>query len=284
VTTERHQRVKEIFLAVCDRPPKEQAACLAEACGGDTELRSEVEGMLGFDRARPEFLAEPALAPDGARFETGQALGDRYRIVAPLGAGGMGDVYRADDLKLGVSVALKFLPSVLARDEAWLARLHREVRIARDVAHPNVCRVYDIAEAHGEHFITMEYIDGEDLATILARDGALPAPRAIEIGCQLCTGLAAAHDRGVLHRDLKPANIMIDGRGHVRIADFGIATLTDTAERSSGQAAPCPSAATSTPSAWCCTRSSPGSRPSAIRTGRSRIRRRCRGSSQRPRE
>ncbi len=154
-------------------------------------------------------------------------LADRYRIVALIGRGGMGEVYRADDLKLGQPVALKFLPDNVAHDADRLARFHQEVRMARQVAHPNVCRVYDIGEADGQHFLSMEYVDGEDLASLLRRIGRLPADKATELARQLCAGLASAHDRGVLHRDLKPANVLIDGRGRVRIADFGLAGLSE---------------------------------------------------------
>jgi len=135
----------------------------------------------------------------------------------------MGEVYRADDLELNQSVALKFLPERVARNAADLARLRQEVRIARQIAHPNVCRTYDIAEAGGQIFVVMEYVDGEDLASVLRRLGRPTPDKALEITRQLCLGLGAAHENGVLHRDLKPANIMIDGRGRVRITDFGLA-------------------------------------------------------------
>jgi serine/threonine-protein kinase len=160
---------------------------------------------------------------DGARFVPGTVLEERYRIVALAGRGGMGEVYRAEDLKLGQTVALKFLPESLAQDGAALARFHREVRIARQVSHPNVCRVFDIGEADGLQFLSMEYVDGEDLATLLRRIGRLPSDKATEVARQICAGLAAAHDQGLIHRDLKPANVMIDGRGKVRITDFGLA-------------------------------------------------------------
>ena len=135
----------------------------------------------------------------------------------------MGEVYRAEDLKLSQTVALKFLPESIAQDGAAMARFHREVRIARQVSHPNVCRVFDIGQTDGLQFLTMEYVDGEDLATLLRRIGHLPSIKALEIARQLCAGLAAAHEHGVIHRDLKPANVMIDGRGKVRITDFGLA-------------------------------------------------------------
>src|SRR5260370_28358697 len=137
----------------------------------------------------------------------------------------MGEVYRATDLRLGQPVALKSLPEETATDPKTLARFHTEVRIARQVAHPNVCRVYDIGEVEGLSYISMEYVDGEDLHSLLRRIGRLPSDKALEIARKLCAGLAAAHDKGVLHRDLKPANIMIDGRGHVLITDFGLAGI-----------------------------------------------------------
>ena len=137
----------------------------------------------------------------------------------------MGEVYKAEDLKLDHPVALKFLPEMLSLSPAALARFHAEVRIARQVSHPNVCRVYDVGEVDGLNFLTMEFIDGEDLASLLRRIGRLPADKAIEVARQLCAGLAASHDAGVLHRDLKPHNVMIDGRGKARITDFGVAAI-----------------------------------------------------------
>ena len=154
-------------------------------------------------------------------------LNERYRIVALLGRGGMGEVYRAEDLKLGQPVALKFLSPAVERDADRLERLLGEVRTALKVTHPNVCRVHDIGDIDGRMFLTMEYVDGEDLASLLRRIGRLPQDKAHQIARQLCAGLAAAHDSGILHRDLKPANIMIDGRGRVRITDFGLASSAE---------------------------------------------------------
>ncbi len=167
----------------------------------------------------------------GARFEAGTLLAGRYRVVAFLGKGGMGEVYRADDLELAQSVAIKILPARIAADTTVAERVRSEVRLARGITHRNVCRIHDIArlpeEQGGDLFISMEYIDGEDLATLLRRIGKLPQDKSIDVARQLCAALAAAHDQGVIHRDLKPANVMLDGRGQVRLTDFGIAAIDD---------------------------------------------------------
>jgi protein kinase-like protein len=182
-------------------------------------------------RLAPRTAARPA---DGGRFTPGAIIAGRYRLVALLGRGGMGEVYRADDLTLDHPVALKFLPAGphMGAGGAGVVQLHNELRIARQVSHKNVCRLYDLGDADGRRFLTMEYVDGEDLGSLLRRIGRFPQDRAIEIARQLCAGVAAAHERGVVHRDLKPANVMIDGEGHVRITDFGIASAasdTDSA-------------------------------------------------------
>lgn len=182
------------------------------------------------ERSRPPSSAASALGLSHGRQEPtdyapGRLLGGRYRIVGLLGRGGMGQVYRADDLTLGQAVALKFLPESVAEDSSWLKRFREEVRVARQVSHPNVCRVHDIGEAEGRVFLSMELVDGGDLASLLKRVGRLPRERGLEIARQLCAGLAAAHDKGVLHRDLKPANVMIDSEGKVRLTDFGLAGL-----------------------------------------------------------
>jgi hypothetical protein len=181
------------------------------------------------DSAQPTEAAvtsHPSL--DSSRFVPGSVLDKRYRIVGLLGRGGMGEVYRADDMKLGQPVALKFLPEGLERDEQRLSRFLNEVRTARQVTHPNVCRVFDIDEVDGQHYLSMEYVDGEDLSSLLRRIGRLPKDKAMQIARQLCAGVQAAHEQGILHRDLKPANVMIDGRGQVKITDFGLAGLEAT--------------------------------------------------------
>ncbi len=209
-----------------------QGAAFCPVCGMPAASLSQMPTALASEAAtataRP-FSSPPvgrvgsSASVEAGDFAPGAVFAERYRIIGLLGHGGMGDVYRADDLMLGQPVALKFLPAARLTDSAVRARFHAEVRNARQVSHPNVCRVYDLGESQGRPFISMEFVDGEDLASLLRRIGHLPSHKATEIARQLCAGLAAAHDREVLHRDLKPSNIMIDGRGRARITDFGLA-------------------------------------------------------------
>jgi serine/threonine-protein kinase len=174
--------------------------------------------------------AIPLPESSARRFLPGTLFAGRYRIVELLGQGATGEVYRADDLHVGQPVALKFLPAHLADSTVARDRVRNEVRVARQVTHPNVCRVFDIGEADGHTFISMEYVDGEDLRSVLRRLGRPSREKALEIARQLCAGLAAAHEIGVLHRDLKSANVMIDGRGRARITDFGLAAFAHERE------------------------------------------------------
>ena len=171
----------------------------------------------------PTAAYTPGPEPGGPRFAAGELLAGRFRVVTPLGTGGMGEVYRADDLHLGQPVALKFLPAGVANDPDRLARFRKEVAAARRVSHPHVCRVYDLGDHAGQPFLAMEFVDGEDLASVLVRLGRVPAEKGVEIARQLAGALAAVHDQGLVHRDLKPANVMLDGRGRVRLTDFGLA-------------------------------------------------------------
>jgi serine/threonine-protein kinase len=173
-------------------------------------------------RMDSDAVRTPRRAAD-AQFAPGTIVAGRYRIASILGAGGMGEVYRAEDTKLDQTVALKFLPPRLERDPVLLGRLHDEVRLGRQIAHPNVCHLYDIVEWDGAHFVAMEYVDGEDLSRLLRRIGRLTSDKAVDFARGIAAGLAAAHAKGILHRDLKPANIMIDSRGDARIMDFGLA-------------------------------------------------------------
>ncbi len=204
-----------------------KASKFCSACGAalKPEFAPTVLPNAGANVTANSESSRSSGSSDHGRFLPGSKIAGRYRIVSLVGKGGMGEVYRADDLKLGQTVALKFLPRDLAEDPQRLEYFHNEVRLTRQISHPNVCRVYDIGEFDGQQFLSMEYIDGEDLRVLLRRIGRLPHDKGVQIAQQLCAGLAAAHERGVLHRDLKPANIMIDGRGQVRITDFGLARL-----------------------------------------------------------
>jgi hypothetical protein len=241
-----------MFCSTCGAQNSAKAR-FCSACGASLDLDGEAT-ILGDDRAAEDLTLDPATprvplplqiaalrtprAPSnsgvalvssdpigGGRFVPGQIVAERYRIVALAGRGGMGEVYRAEDLRLSQIVAIKFLPESLSNDAAAIARFHSEVRIARQVSHPNVCRMFDIGDADGIAFLTMEYVDGEDLASLVRRIGRLSTDKATEIARQTCAGLAAAHDRGVIHRDLKPANLMLDSAGKIRITDFGLAGI-----------------------------------------------------------
>jgi len=230
---------------------------------------------------------------EGERFTPGRVLADRYLILGRIGEGAMGEVYRAEDRRLGGQVALKFLSEGAAADADGLKRLLTEAHLARQITHPNVCRVFDVGDVDGHtfismEFISMEYIDGETFSSLLRRIGRLPADKALSVAHQMCAGLAWAHERGILHRDLKPANVMLDGGGEVKIADFGLAGLAEelrkdkhragtpaymsperpTCRRSSCLVKALRFAATSTRSGWCCMNSSLASRSTDLRASR----------------
>lgn len=249
----QRRQAEALFEEALSLSPEQRAAFLTARCS--EAQRAEVEKLLEQDslqRGSPtapiaDGSSDPSLSAPGraslplparssngsfdhGRFLPGTVIAERYRIVGMLGKGGMGEVYRADDLELGQSVALKFLPDRLATDPASLDRFRSEVRLARQVSHPNVCRVYDIGQIDGHWFLTMEYVDGEDLSLLLRRIGRFSRDRAIEVARQLCLGLEAAHEKGVLHRDLKPANVMVDGRGKILITDFGLAQFAESVD------------------------------------------------------
>jgi hypothetical protein len=246
MSPEQHQRIKRLFLAAVELGPGELEAFLTAACGGDGELRGEVESLLL--NHRTETLLSGAAAHETVRLlgsalasteqsgtgrearadadsarPAGTMIGGRYRLMALLGRGGMGVVYRAEDAELNQEIALKLLAPGLGHDVAAVDIVRREVRTARQITHPSVVRIFDFHVAGGEAFLTMEFVAGEDLGSLVRRVGPLPAAKVLQITRQLAAGLAAAHEAGVLHRDLKPANVMIDGSGNVRILDFGVA-------------------------------------------------------------
>ncbi len=219
------------FCSQCGSPLRKSSADSSRASAADAPNMAAVTAADPPTYPLPPSSSQPASHPsrDQGRFPPGRLIAERYRIVSLLGRGGMGEVFRADDLTLGQPVALKFLPESMI-DSSMLERFRNEVRIARRISHPNVCRVYDIGETDNQVFLSMEYVDGEDLSSLLRRIGRLPRDKALEIARKFCAGLAAAHDKGVLHRDLKPSNIMLDRRGEVLIMDFGLAGLVHEIE------------------------------------------------------
>lgn len=212
-----------------------ESAEVCQRCGAELNASLTMSITPGELAHHGHATGTTTASHDPARgFAPGSMVADRYRVVLLLGRGGMGEVYGADDLKLGQRVALKFLPREHGKNQSWRDQFFAEVRMARRVSHPNVCRVYDVGESDGRLFLSMEFVDGEDLASLLRRIGRLPDDKAVEVAQQLCSGLAAAHRSGVLHRDLKPSNVMIDGKGHARITDFGLAIAAVEADRKSG--------------------------------------------------
>lgn len=199
--------------------------------GDDPTLTTPGGGASPSARSHTPVSRDPRSGPTSASgLAPGVLIAERFRIVNRLGAGGMGEVWRADDLQLSTSVALKLLPPHYAADPLRLDRLRAEVRLTRQISHPNVCRVYDIAQAAAPDgsnltFLCMEFIDGEDLASVLRRLGRPSHEKSVQIARQLCFALAAAHEQDVVHRDLKPTNVMLDGRGNVRLTDFGVAGM-----------------------------------------------------------
>jgi tetratricopeptide (TPR) repeat protein len=220
-----HERAGEVFLAALSRPAAERDAFLVAACNGDEELLREVGSLLLFHEGGDAADADPAAEKED--FSAGDVFAGRYRMIARIGRGGMGDVWRADDLILKTPVALKLIHPA---SSSARVRILQEVRLARQITHPAVCRVFDVGEVGEIMFFSMEFVPGEDLAALLKRTGRLTSERVLEIAHQLCDGLAAAHAQGVLHRDLKPANVLIDEEGRVRITDFGIAVTTSDTE------------------------------------------------------
>ena len=232
MTPERWQKVEAIFQDALDRPAQERASFLEQACRDDDELRNEADTLLAAHESAGDFIEQPALSHD-ARFIFAQTGGDKvgnevgaYRIVDRLGAGGMGEVYLAEDSRLDRLVALKLLPAYFAADDERLARFQREARSASALNHPNIITIHEVGETEDVRFIATEFIDGKTIQELISQ-GELTLGEVLNIGIQMASALAAAHAAGIVHRDIKPDNIMQRGDGLVKLLDFGIAKLLE---------------------------------------------------------
>jgi serine/threonine protein kinase/Tol biopolymer transport system component len=236
---DRWQRVKEAFAEVVAASAGQRERVLHNACGGDLALRKEVEALLAAHEAAgsfferplpvPAVLAQVATARDELRpLDAGARLGP-YEIVDRIGAGGMGEVYRAHDTRLHRDVALKVLPPALVADPVLRERFVQEARAASVLEHPHIGVIHDIGEISGVTFMAMELIRGDSLAAVIARR-TLSTARALDLAIEIAEGLARAHSKAIIHRDLKPANVMVTEDGHAKIIDFGLAKLLNPRE------------------------------------------------------
>jgi len=234
VSDKRWEQVEQLYHATLEKAINERAAFLANASGGDEELRREVESLLAFEQRAEQFIESPAVEVAGrlmaqkprAKVSVGQLI-HQYRIVQPIGAGGMGEVYLAEDTRLNRNVALKFLPHHLVEDKDHLRRFEQEARAVAALSHPNVCTIHEVIETaeHG-HCIVMEYVDGITLREQIAK-GRMKVADVLDIAIQIASALSAAHAAGIIHRDIKLDNVMLRRDGYVKVLDFGLAKLTE---------------------------------------------------------
>src|SRR5262245_1129539 len=229
--TERWQQIEKLYYAALGRGVNERMAFLADACGGDEELYREVESLLAVHEQAEGFLATTALevaaqviAEDQSQNMVGRMI-SHYQVLSLLGAGGMGEVYLAEDTRLWRKIALKMLPQKFTQDHERVERFQQEARTASSLNHPNILTIYEIGEFDGRHFIATEFIDGQTLRRLMMERIDLRV--AIDVVAQIAGALTAAHEAGIVHRDIKPENIMIRRDGYVKVLDFGLAKLTE---------------------------------------------------------
>src|SRR5438094_3415446 len=228
--SDRWQQIKQLFNDALQREPSQRAMFLAEACAGDDELRAEVEELL--DSYQTDFMDRPAVGEVAdlilgtqEKLASGQRV-NQYEILKPIGAGGMGVVYLAQDTKLKRKVALKLLPHELTDNIDRLQRFEREAHAASALNHPNILTIHEIGVSNGATFIATEFIDGETLRQKIKGERST-LPETLDLAIQVVSALAAAHEAGIVHRDIKPENIMLRHDGIVKVLDFGIAKLAE---------------------------------------------------------
>jgi serine/threonine protein kinase len=234
---ERWKLVEQLYYSALERDEDQRAAFLTTACAGDDALHREVESLLAHRSQAENMLESPVMeiaakvcAGDQADSLIGRSLGS-YKLLSRLGAGGMGEVYQARDTRLDRTVALKILTAEFATDEERMRRFLREAKAASALNHPNVATIYEIGESGGRNFIAMEYIEGQTLAAMI-NGHPLKIGEIVQIGTQIADALDEAHSKGIIHRDIKPANVMLNLRGQVKVLDFGLAKIHQSAEQS----------------------------------------------------
>lgn len=229
---ERWQEVERLYHLTLEKQPQDRSAFLLRVCAGDEALRREVESLLAYEDQAKDFIetaaVEVAVKAMSRDHSSTVAVGDRinqYRIVSQLGAGGMGEVYLAEDTRLGRKVALKFLPFMLTKDTAHLHRFEKEARAVAALSHPNVCTIHEVIQTEDNgHCIVMEYVDGMTLRERIANQ-RLTVNEALNVVVQIASALASAHATGIVHRDIKSENVMLRRDGYVKVLDFGLAKL-----------------------------------------------------------
>jgi len=232
MTPERWQQVKEIFNSAITHRPEDRSLFISQACSGDDQLRSEVESLIASHEESGSFIDKPAfeaaatlLVSEKGELKTGQIIGS-YQVMSFISRGGMGEVYLAEDKRLGRKVALKLLPASFTTDDDRLRRFEQEARSASALNHPNIITIYEIRQAAGSHIIATEYVEGETLRLRLNR-APLTLSETLNIAIQVADALSAAHKAGIIHRDIKPENIMLRPDGYVKVLDFGLAKLSE---------------------------------------------------------